>query len=136
VDDDKSQSKMSTNDESSSTSGTAARLTTSTVSLFGGNKGRSEKMSAEGASDPAPVTKAHIPNPTGITIIGGTTSHGFGFGFGAQASRSPTIFHPDNLVTLSIGQEEEKMVVCEAYLSRDSAFFRAALKKQWSEGQS
>lgn len=28
------------------------------------------------------------------------------------------------------------MVVCEAYLSRDSAFFRTALKQQRSEGQS
>jgi hypothetical protein len=45
------------------------------------------------------------------------------------------MFHPDSLVTLLVGPEEEKMVVHESYLSQDSAFFKAALKKQWTEGQ-
>jgi hypothetical protein len=48
---------------------------------------------------------------------------------------SPAKFHPDSLVTLLVGPEEEKMVVYETYLTRDSAFFKAALKKQWTEGQ-
>jgi hypothetical protein len=133
MNDNTSQIKMSSNDESSSISGTAARFTTSPASLFGGNGGRSGKMPAEDANDPAPVTRAY--STTEIAIISGTSSLCSGFGF--QAPRPPpTIFHPDNLVTLLIGQEEEKMVVCEAYLFRDSAFFRTALKKQWSEGQS
>jgi hypothetical protein len=45
------------------------------------------------------------------------------------------LFHPDSLVTLLVGPEEEKMVVHETQLSRDSAFFKAALKKQWTEGR-
>jgi hypothetical protein len=54
----------------------------------------------------------------------------------SQATPSPTsLFHPDSLVTLLVGPEEERMVVHESYLSRDSAFFKAALKKQWTEGQ-
>jgi hypothetical protein len=135
MDDGTSQSNMSTDDESRSTPGTAAPSTTSSISIFGDNRGRSAKMPAEDANDPAPVTKAH--STTQIAIIDGTTSSPFGSGFGFPASRPPpTIFHPDNLVTLLIGQKEEKMVVCEAYLARDSGFFRAALKKQWSEGQS
>jgi hypothetical protein len=54
----------------------------------------------------------------------------------SQVTPSPTpMFHPDSLVTLLVGPEEEKMVVHETYLSRDSPFFKAALKKQWTEGQ-
>jgi hypothetical protein len=53
-----------------------------------------------------------------------------------QATTSPpAMFHPDSLVTLLAGPEEHRMVVHETYLSQDSAFFKAALKKQWTEGQ-
>jgi hypothetical protein len=48
---------------------------------------------------------------------------------------SALMFHPDSLITLLVGPEEQKMVVHEIYLSRDSSFFKAALKKQWTEGQ-
>lgn len=47
----------------------------------------------------------------------------------------PATFHPDSLVTLLVGPEEDKMVVHRTFLSQDSAFFKAALKKQWAEGQ-
>jgi hypothetical protein len=53
-----------------------------------------------------------------------------------QVAPSPApMFHPDSLVTLLIGPEEEKMAIHTTYLSLDSAFFKAALKKQWTEGQ-
>jgi hypothetical protein len=48
---------------------------------------------------------------------------------------SALMFHPDSLIYLLVGPEEQKMVVHEIYLSRDSSFFKAALKKQWNEGQ-
>jgi hypothetical protein len=44
-------------------------------------------------------------------------------------------FHPHSLITLLVGPDEDKLVVYETYLSQDSAFFKAALKKQWTEGQ-
>jgi hypothetical protein len=54
----------------------------------------------------------------------------------SQGTPSPApMFHPDSLVTLLVGPEERKMVVYETYLSRDSPFFKVALKKQWTEGQ-
>jgi hypothetical protein len=47
-----------------------------------------------------------------------------------QVAPSPApMFHPDSLVTLLIGPEEEKMAIHTTYLSLDSAFFKAALKK-------
>lgn len=50
------------------------------------------------------------------------------------SSRAP-MSHPDSLVTLLVGPEGQRMVVHESYLSLDSAFFKAALSKQWIEGQ-
>lgn len=43
----------------------------------------------------------------------------------SQATPSPTsIFHPDSLMTLLVGPEEQKMVVHETFLARDSRFSR------------
>jgi hypothetical protein len=52
----------------------------------------------------------------------------------AEALQPAPNYHPDNMITLLVGSEEEKMVV-QQDCARDSAFFRAALKKEWREGQ-
>ncbi|KAM0690018.1 hypothetical protein Q7P36_008785 [Cladosporium allicinum] len=78
------------------------------------------KMVAASADGATPWVAAQLPAPA-------TNS---------QVAPSPaSMFHPDSLVTLLVGPEEEKMVVYETYLTRDSAFFEAALKKHWTEGQ-
>jgi hypothetical protein len=50
----------------------------------------------------------------------------------------PRAFDPDNIITLLVGPEEQRMTVHEAFLGQDSQFFQAALKEEWigSEGQS
>jgi hypothetical protein len=80
--------------------------------------------------------------PPGIAVQVATSSASlFGETKPASDSSSPATplitpkFHPDSLITLLVGPEEEELVVYETYLSRDSAFFKAALKKQWAEGQ-
>ena len=40
-------------------------------------------------------------------------------------------FSHDDIITLIVGPEEVKMSVHGAYLTRDSEFFKAALKKEW-----
>jgi hypothetical protein len=47
----------------------------------------------------------------------------------------PRAFKPDNMITLLVGPEEQAMVVHGDCLSRDSEFFRTALKKEWGEGR-
>jgi len=44
-------------------------------------------------------------------------------------------FSHDDAVTLVVGPEKTKMTVHGAYLARDLEFFKAALKKEWVEGQ-
>jgi len=44
-------------------------------------------------------------------------------------------FSCDDAVTLIVGPEEKKMFVHGTYLTRDSDFFKAALKKEWIEGE-
>jgi hypothetical protein len=44
-------------------------------------------------------------------------------------------FNQEDLVTLLVGPEQKKMVVHGTYLARTSDFFKAALKKEWTEGQ-
>lgn len=44
-------------------------------------------------------------------------------------------FSPDDTVTLVVGAEQKRMLVHSAYLTRDSDFFKAALKKEWVEGE-
>jgi hypothetical protein len=41
----------------------------------------------------------------------------------------------EDLVTLLVGPEQRKMIVNGTSLARDSEFFKAALKKEWIEGQ-
>jgi hypothetical protein len=44
-------------------------------------------------------------------------------------------FSHDDTITLIVGPEEAKMTVHGAYLTRDSEFFKTALKKEWVGGQ-
>lgn len=44
-------------------------------------------------------------------------------------------FSSQDAVTLVVGAEQEEMLVHGTYLSRNSEFFKAALKKEWVEGQ-
>jgi hypothetical protein len=48
----------------------------------------------------------------------------------------PRTFGVDNMITLLVGPEEQHMTVHREFLSQDSKFFQAALKKEWVEGQS
>lgn len=41
----------------------------------------------------------------------------------------------DDVVTLLVGPDEQKFVVHESCIARNSDFFKAALKKEWAEGQ-
>jgi hypothetical protein len=44
-------------------------------------------------------------------------------------------FNAENAITLLVGPEQQKLVVHVGYITRTSAFFAAALKKEWAEGQ-
>jgi hypothetical protein len=44
-------------------------------------------------------------------------------------------FSPDSTVTLLVGPNEQKMIAYGSQLTQDSHFFAAALKKEWTEGQ-
>ncbi|GAB7333360.1 hypothetical protein MBLNU13_g04977t1 [Cladosporium sp. NU13] len=44
-------------------------------------------------------------------------------------------FAQHGTVTLLVGAEEESLVAHESYLTRNSEFFKAAIKKEWAEGQ-
>jgi hypothetical protein len=48
----------------------------------------------------------------------------------------PRAFQPAKIVTLLVGPDEQAMVVHGDCLSRDSAFFKAALKKEWGDKRS
>jgi hypothetical protein len=39
------------------------------------------------------------------------------------------------MITLLVGADEHELLAHEDYLARHSAFFKAALKKEWAEGQ-
>lgn len=41
----------------------------------------------------------------------------------------------DELITLFVGPKEHKLVVHESCITRNSDFFKAAMKKEWTEGQ-
>ena len=41
----------------------------------------------------------------------------------------------DDLATLLVGPDEQKFIIHESYIARNSDFFRAAMKKEWIEGQ-
>jgi hypothetical protein len=43
--------------------------------------------------------------------------------------------NPRDLVTLVFGREQTEMIVHGTYLVRDSGFFEAALKREWTEAQ-
>lgn len=47
----------------------------------------------------------------------------------------PSNFSKDKMITLLVGADEHELLVHEDYLARHSAFFKAALKKEWAEGQ-
>jgi hypothetical protein len=40
-----------------------------------------------------------------------------------------------DLVTLLVGPDEQKFIIHESCIARNSDFFKAALKKEWAEGQ-
>lgn len=44
-------------------------------------------------------------------------------------------FDADNTITLLLGPEQRKVIVHASFLTRTSAFFATALKKEWAEGQ-
>lgn len=46
-----------------------------------------------------------------------------------------TSFSTDGVVTLIIGENEQKMTAHGSHLTRNSPFFAAAMKKDWAEGQ-
>jgi hypothetical protein len=52
-----------------------------------------------------------------------------------SASPHRTKYSQDDLVTLLIGPDERKMLAFGNQLSKNSEFFKSALKKQWGEGQ-
>jgi hypothetical protein len=44
-------------------------------------------------------------------------------------------FNAENAITLLVGPEQQKLIVHASYITRTSAFFATALKKEWAEGQ-
>jgi hypothetical protein len=53
-----------------------------------------------------------------------------------ESTLSPdTSFHPSTMVTLLVGPEEQEMTVHGDRLARNSAYFKAALRDEWLEGQ-
>lgn len=44
-------------------------------------------------------------------------------------------YSPDNTVTLLVGPKEQKMIAHGSQLTHKSEFFKAAMKKEWAEGQ-
>lgn len=44
-------------------------------------------------------------------------------------------FDGDDAVTLHVGSREHVLLAHASFITRDSEFFRAALKKEWKEGQ-
>jgi hypothetical protein len=57
-----------------------------------------------------------------------------------MAASDPTMklrsnYHPSHTVILSVGKEQQEMLVHMNIISAHSAFFRTALKKEWKEGQ-
>jgi hypothetical protein len=44
-------------------------------------------------------------------------------------------FSADGMVTLLVGKNEQTMIAQGDYLTRDSEFFAATMKKEWQEGQ-
>jgi hypothetical protein len=50
-------------------------------------------------------------------------------------SNSISDFSSQDAVTLVVGAEQKELLVHATYLTRDSAFFRVAFKKIWTEGQ-
>jgi hypothetical protein len=51
------------------------------------------------------------------------------------ASVSASAFAQQGTVTLLVGLHEEPLVAHESYLTKNSEFFQAAMKKEWVEGQ-
>jgi hypothetical protein len=79
-----------------------------------------DKMAAVNTDEATPRVASHLPNPATKSQV---------------APSLGSVFYPDSLVILLVSPKEEKLVVYETYLARDSAFFKAALKKHWTEGQ-
>lgn len=44
-------------------------------------------------------------------------------------------FNKSDIVTLLAGPDEHELIVYESCITRNSDFFRAAMKKEWTEGQ-
>jgi hypothetical protein len=54
---------------------------------------------------------------------------------GEQEMKPSTNFNAENAITLIVGPEQQKLIVHASYITRTSAFFATALKKEWAEGQ-
>jgi hypothetical protein len=54
---------------------------------------------------------------------------------GEQDMKPSNNFNAENAITLLVGPKKQKMIVHASYITRISAFFAAALKKEWDEGQ-
>jgi hypothetical protein len=53
----------------------------------------------------------------------------------APAPASTSAFAQNGTVTLLVGLKEEPLVAHENYLTKNSDFFKTAMKKEWAEGQ-
>jgi hypothetical protein len=54
---------------------------------------------------------------------------------GEQHMEPSNNFNAENAITLLVGPEKQKLIVHASYITRTSAFFATALKKEWTEGQ-
>lgn len=48
---------------------------------------------------------------------------------------SVSVFAQRSTVTLLVGTDEEPLIAHESYITKNSEFFQAAVKKEWAEGQ-
>lgn len=84
------------------------------------------KTTANGDTETTPSTSSQAATPTSSPASSHTSA----------ASPSPQKYKADDLVTLLVGSEEQEKFVVHGYrLIETSEFFRAALQKEWKEGQ-
>lgn len=77
---------------------------------------------------PHPSPSAAVPNGTASAPKTKTPDEAIDSALSSQ-------FSPENTVTLLVGPNEQKMIAYGSQLTHESEFFKAALKKEWAEGQ-
>jgi hypothetical protein len=78
----------------------------------------------------------HSSNDCHSAIIGDRSAKDAAMPTSDEGTLLPaTSFHPDSMVTLLVGPDEQRMTVHGDRLARSSAYFRAALRQEWLEGQ-